>query len=241
TPEGLKRDAEVPAGQSIAHVTARRMDRAIIVALLLALGFFAVDRFVFEPRRIAQARSEGAAPARADAAQGARSIVVLPFADMSQAKDQEYFSDGLAEELLNLLAKVPQLRVISRSSAFSFKGRNLDIATIAKQLDVAHVLEGSVRKSGNQVRVTVQLIDARTDAHLWSETYDRPLENIFAIQDEIAAAVVAQLKVTLLGAAPKAAATNPEAYALYLKARERFREGSADAYTEAIDLFGRSL
>jgi TolB-like protein/Flp pilus assembly protein TadD len=240
TPQGLRRDAEVPPDRSIGHATGRRMDFAIIAVLLAALGYFAVDRFVFEPRRIAQARTEGATPAHVDT-QAGRSIVVLPFADMSQAKDQEYFSDGLAEELLNLLAKVPQLRVISRSSAFSFKGKSLDVATIAKQLDVAHVLEGSVRKSGNQVRITVQLIDARTDAHLWSETYDRPLENIFAIQDEIAAAVVAQLKVTLLGAAPKTAVTDPEAYALFLKGRELYRVGSREAYIEAIDQFEHAL
>src|SRR5262249_35967579 len=159
TPEGLKRDADVPIEESIGHVTGRRLDFAIIAVLLVALGYFAVDRFVFEPRRIESARAEAAAPART-AGHADRSIVVLPFADMSQAKDQEYLSDGLAEELLNLLARVPQLRVISRSSAFSFKGKALDVATIAKQLDVAHVLEGSVRKAGNEVRITVQLIDA---------------------------------------------------------------------------------
>ena len=129
---------------------------------------------------------------------------------MSADKDQEYFSDGIAEELLNLLAKIPQLRVISRSSAFSFKGKDVEIPEIAEALNVAHMLEGSVRKAGNQVRITAQLIEARTDTHLWSETYDRPLDDIFAVQDEIAAAVVAQLKLKLLGAAPKAKDVDPE-------------------------------
>jgi TolB-like protein/tetratricopeptide (TPR) repeat protein len=238
TPEGLRRDAEVPPERSIAQQTGRRIDFAIIAVLLVALVYFTVDRFVFEPRRIAQARVETAQP---HDAQADRSIVVLPFADMSQAKDQEYLSDGLAEELLNLLARVPQLRVISRSSAFSYKGKAIDLGTIGKQLDVAHVLEGSVRKAGNAVRITVQLIDARTDAHIWSETYDRPLDNIFAIQDEIAAAVVSKLKITLLGEAPKATVTNPEAYALYLKGREQFRVGSAPAYETAIELLQKAL
>jgi len=240
TPDGLKRDGETSPERPFARRTGRRIDFAIIAVLLIALVYFGVDRFVFEPRRIAQARAESAQPAHHDA-QAGRSIVVLPFADMSQAKDQEYLSDGLAEELLNLLARVPQLRVISRSSAFSFKGKALDVATIAKQLDVAHVLEGSVRKAGNTVRITVQLIDARTDAHIWSETYDRPLDNIFAIQDDIAAAVVSKLRITLLGAVPKATVTDPAAYAFFLQGRERLRDGSAEGYEASLALFRQAL
>jgi TolB-like protein/Tfp pilus assembly protein PilF len=240
TPDGLKRDAEVPRERSMARQTGRRIDFAIIGVLLLALVYFAVDRFVFEPRRIAAARVEAAQPAQRDA-QADRSIVVLPFADMSQAKDQEYLSDGLAEELLNLLARVPQLRVISRSSAFSYKGKAIDLGTIGKQLGVAHVLEGSVRKAGNAVRITVQLIDARSDAHIWSETYDRPLDNIFAIQDEIAAAVVSKLKITLLGEAPKTTVTDPVAYTLYLKGVEQDRIGSAEAFDAAIKMYEQAL
>jgi TolB-like protein/tetratricopeptide (TPR) repeat protein len=242
TPEGLKRDAEVPPEQSIAHVTAVRMDRIIIALFVAALGFFALDRIVLAPKRAADTKSEAAPVAASpDAARAGASIVVLPFADMSQAKDQEYFSDGLAEELLNLLAKIPDLRVISRSSAFSFKGKNLDVATIAKQLDVAHVLEGSVRKSGNQVRITVQLIDARTDANLWSETYDRPMDDIFAIQDQIAAAVVEQLKVKLMGAAPKASVIKPEAYALALQARQQYRLGNRASIAHSVELYQQAL
>jgi len=160
---------------------------------------------------------------------------------MSQAKDQEYFSDGIAEELLNLLAKIPELRVISRSTAFSYKGKAIDVASIAKQLDVAYVLEGSVRKAGNQVRVTVQLINARTDAHLWSETYDRPMDDIFAIQDQIAAAVVEQLKLELLGAAPKVTATKPEAYALALQARQQARLANRISSERAVELYRQAL
>jgi len=148
-----------------------------------------------------------------------KSIAVLPFLNMSDDPEQEYFSDGISEDILNLLAKVPELRVTSRSSAFSFKGQNLDIPTMAAKLNVAHVLEGSVRKSGIQLRIVAQLIEVETDTHLWSETYDRELKSVFAIQDEIAAAVVGALKITLLGEKPKATETNPEAYALYLQAR----------------------
>ncbi|HZX89325.1 MAG TPA: hypothetical protein VFE67_01685 [Rudaea sp.] len=240
TPEGLRRDANVPPERSIARQTGRRIDFAIIGLLLVALAYFAFDRVALEPRRIVQARAEAAQPAPRDA-QAERSIVVLPFADMSQAKDQEYLSDGLAEELLNLLSRVPQLRVISRSSAFSYKGKAIDLGTIGRQLEVAHVLEGSVRKAGNAVRITVQLIDARTDAHIWSETYDRPLDNIFAIQDEIAAAVVSKLKVTLLGAAPKAAVTDPAAYTLYLQGLEQGRIGSAEGLDAATKMFEQAL
>ena len=156
---------------------------------------------------------------------------------MSDDAGNEYFSDGISEELLNLLAKIPELRVISRSSAFSFKGRNLEIPEIARRLNVAHILEGSVRKAGNQVRITAQLIDARSDSHLWSETYDRTLDDIFAIQDEIAEAVVEELKIELLGERPRVAETNPEAYALYLQAQYFGGQITADGLDQAIALY----
>jgi len=235
TPEGLKREAEVDRTQSITHVTSKRLDYAIIALLVLAIGLFVADRFL--PVGAGLARDSRTQEAASDnRAQGAllqegtepepviavdeKSIAVLPFVDMSPDKDQEYMSDGLAEELLNLLAKVPNLRVIARTSSFAFKGKEVDIAEIAKKLNVAHVLEGSVRKSGNQVRITAQLIRASDSSHLWSETYDRSLDDVLAIQDEISAAVVEQLKITLLGAAPKAKETDPKAYALFLQARQ---------------------
>jgi TolB-like protein/Flp pilus assembly protein TadD len=160
---------------------------------------------------------------------------------MSQTKDQEYFSDGLSEELLNLLAKVPTLQVTSRSSAFSYKGKDLKLAQVARELNVAHILEGSVRKSGNRLRITAQLIDARTDKHLWSETYDRSLDDIFAVQDEIATAVVTQLKVTLLGDAPKAKVVNPKAYALLLQGRQLGRQRDAAGLSQGILLYQQAL
>jgi len=163
------------------------------------------------------------------------SIAVLPFTDLSPEKDQEYFTDGLSEELLNVLSKIRSLRVASRTSAFYFKGKDVDIPTIAQKLNVATILEGSVRKSGKRVRITAQLIQVATDSHLWSETYDRELEDIFAVQDDIAQSVVKELRTALLGEKADASATavakaevraaakgrgeNAEAHRLYLQAR----------------------
>ena len=143
--------------------------------------------------------------------------------------------------MLNLLTKVPQLQVTARTSSFSFKGKGLAIPEIARQLHVAHVLEGSVRKAGNQVRITAQLIDAADGTHVWSETYDRKLDDVFAIQDEIAADVVKQLKVTILGEAPKARTTDPEAYALYLQAVQLARQNTAEAYEQSDALYRQAL
>src|SRR5438034_430794 len=170
-----------------------------------------------------------------------KSIAVLPFVNMSEDKANEYFSDGISEELLNLLAKIPQLQVTARTSSFAFKGKETGIPEIARTLHVAHVLEGSVRKAGNSVRITAQLIRAGTDTHLWSQTYDRKLDDIFAIQDEIAADVVKQLKITLLGAAPKAHTTDPEAYALYLQAVQLGRQFTAEPFQQSDALYRKVL
>jgi TolB-like protein len=170
-----------------------------------------------------------------------KSIAVLPFVNMSSDKDQEFFSDGISEELLNVLAKVPQLQVAARTSSFSFKGKPVEIPEIARQLHVANVLEGSVRKSGDQVRITAQLIRAAEGYHLWSETYDRKLDDIFKIQDEIAGEVVKQLKVTLLGAAPTVRQTDPRAYELYLQAVQLGRQATPEAYRQSDALFKQVL
>jgi len=180
-------------------------------------------------------------PTRSLTAIPEKSIAVLPFVDMSAGKDQEYFSDGISEELLNLLAKIPQLQVTARTSSFAFKGKEIGVPEIARTLHVAHVLEGSVRKAGNSVRITAQLIKAGTDTHLWSQTYDRKLDDIFAIQDEIAADVVKQLKITLLGAAPKARTTDPEAYALYLQAVQLGRQFTAEPFQQSDALYRKVL
>jgi TolB-like protein/Tfp pilus assembly protein PilF/tRNA A-37 threonylcarbamoyl transferase component Bud32 len=169
------------------------------------------------------------------------SIAVLPFADMSPDKDQEYFSDGISEELLNLLAKIPELRVAARTSSFSFKGKDVKVVDVGRELNVAHVLEGSVRKAGNQVRITAQLIRADDGFHEWSDTWDRTLDDIFAIQAEIAADVAAQLKITLLGSVPTLEATDPATYALYLQARHLGRQGTAEGLEQSNALYEQAL
>jgi TolB-like protein/Tfp pilus assembly protein PilF len=246
TPDGLKRDSQVDHSQPAAPGAARNFDRGIMVVLTIAIAYFAFDKFILSESREAAiaeaAREEGRSEAVVEA-YGERSIAVLAFADMSPARDQEYMSDGIAEEILNLLAKVPDLRVISRSSAFAFKGKDLPIPEIAAQLNAAFVLEGSVRTAGDQIRITAQLIEAGSDTHRWSETYDRKLENVFDIQDDIAAQVVDQLKSTLLGNAPKSQRLDEEAYTLVLQARylwyrraEGDEQGALALYQQAVEI-----
>ena len=168
------------------------------------------------------------------------SIAVLPFVNMSPEKDQEYFSDGLSEQMLDLLAKVPQLRVIARTSSFSFKGKEVDAATIARTLVVSHLLEGSVRKSGNRLRISAKLVRASDGSQLWSESYDRNLEDVFKIQDEIAGSVVAQLRVAMLGTSmPESQATDPAAFADYMRARQLYQSSSEDSLEQATALLER--
>ncbi|HNP36101.1 MAG TPA: tetratricopeptide repeat protein [Woeseiaceae bacterium] len=249
TPEGLRKESEVDI--NLSPEGSKRLDRIIMVILALALCVFAIDRFVLDPQRETARQAEFASQvevarqqARTDAlldAYGTQSIAVLPFVNMSGDAGNEFFSDGIAEELLNLLAKIPELRVISRSSAFSYKGKDVKIGQIAEELHVAHVLEGSVRKDGDRVRITAQLIDARTDTHLWSETFDRTLGDIFAIQEEIAFTVSERLKLSLLGDLPRPRTTDPKAYTLYLQARFLSPQGSAEAYAQAVELLQRVL
>jgi TolB-like protein/tetratricopeptide (TPR) repeat protein len=216
---------------------------ALITLAIAVMGvcYLAVDKFVLSKRPLAVAATpiappDEAAPGPAPAAADGKSIAVLPFADLSEKKDQEYFSDGLAEELRDLLAKTPGLHVIARTSSFSFKGTSEDIPTIARKLNVANILEGSVRKSGNRLRVTTQLIRARSGEDFWSETYDRELKDVFQVQDEISGAVVAALKVSLLGAAPSRATptANTEAYMFFLKCTEAGRFEARQSIQSAI-------
>jgi TolB-like protein/DNA-binding winged helix-turn-helix (wHTH) protein/Flp pilus assembly protein TadD len=170
-----------------------------------------------------------------------QSIAVLPFVNMSSDPDQEYFSDGLSDELLNMLTRVPGLHVAARTSSFSFKGEKVDIPTIAKKLQVSHVLEGSVRKTGNQIRITVQLVEADDGYQLWSDTYDRTLEDVFAVQSEIAASVVDALKVTLLGDPLTVKQTSPDAYSLYLRARYFDNLKGKDNWEKAVRNYQKAL
>ncbi len=175
---------------------------------------------------------------------GDKSIAVLPFVDMSEKKDQEYFSDGLAEELIEQLGKTPGLKVIARTSSFSFKGKSDDIPTIALKLKVANVLEGSVRRSGNHLRVSTQLIRADSGQPLWSETYDREFKDVFTIQDEIGAAVVTALKVQLNGESTVArghGTTNPEAYNAYLLGRQLHLQGTVPSWHQAIEAYEKAI
>lgn len=231
TPEGLKRESEIDRAESITRHTGRRLDFAIIGVLAVAVVLLLTDRFVLR-----HGVNETMALPIAE-----KSIAVLPFVDMSQAKDQEFFSDGISEELLNLLSKVPQLQVVARTSSFSFKGKPIEIPEIARQLHVANVLEGSVRKSGDQLRITAQLIRAAEAYYLWSETYDRKLDDIFKIQDEIAGEVVKQLKVTLLGAKPTVRQTDPKAYTLYLQAVQLGRQNTPEAFAQSDALLRQVL
>lgn len=244
TPEGLKKDEDVDRSMAVGMRSAKTLDRVIMIVLALALGYFAFDKFVLSDSREAniaeQARQEGRSQALAESF-GDKSIAVLAFDDMSTTSDQEYLSDGIAEELLNLLAKVPDLRVISRSSAFSFKGRNVEIPEIGRRLNVAHILEGSVRKSGNRLRITAQLIDARSDTHLWSETYDRVLDDVFAVQDEIAETVAEKLKTTLLGKVPERSQVDSTAYEILLESRYVRRSGTPDGFLRSNELADRAL
>jgi adenylate cyclase len=230
TPEGIKKEKDVDRSQSITQVTGQKLNSLIIGILVLALGYFAIDKFVVDPARDAELVKNTQMEAKLDmsdepASSQSKSIAVLPFVNMSDDASNEFFSDGITEELLNLLAKIPELKVTSRSSVFSFKGQNLDIPTVAKKLNVDHILEGSVRKAGNRVRITAQLVRVDSDVHMWSETYDRELDDVFAIQDEISREVVNALQVQLFGSVPLSTLTDTQAYTLYLKGK----------YFEALD------
>jgi TolB-like protein/Tfp pilus assembly protein PilF len=243
TPEGLKRDAEVDPARSIAPQTAQRMDRLILAGLAAVIVVVAADRFwprANAPDETPAVGSTTSAPAETAVQQAPdvinRSIAVLPFVNMSADPEQEYFSDGLSEEILNLLAQIRELKVSGRTSSFSFKGKDTPIPEIGQLLGVAHVLEGSVRKSGDRLRITAQLIETASGFHLWSETYDREMQDIFVIQTEIAGSISQALKMSLLGpdqAAPVAqkVASLP-AYDLFLQAR-RLIQGRTRSELEA--------
>jgi TolB-like protein/Tfp pilus assembly protein PilF len=236
TPEGIKRETDVDRSASITHETGRKLNVAIVGLLALAVSIFAFDTFV-GPGAPPEIEAEPVAAGH----DGPIRIAVLPFVNMSDDSDQEYFSDGLSEELLNLLARIPELRVTSRTSAFSFKDQNFTIAEVGERLSVDHVLEGSVRRSGDTVRITAQLIHVVTDEHEWSETWDRKFEDIFVIQDEIAAQVVDALKLELLDAIPTIEETTPEVYALVLEASYMARQFNAPGFRRAVALLEQAI
>ena len=243
TPEGVKREAEVDRSKSIAKTTGRKMDRNIIIALVLVVVFLLADRFWLQEMETGDQVQQVSTPndtpepvSNSQAQKGEtteKSVAVLPFVNMSDDKQNEYFSDGISEELLNVLVRVKGLRVPSRTSSFTFKGSEKNLSEIGAELQVDHILEGSVRKAGDRIRVTAQLIEVNTDTHLWSETYTRELDDIFAVQDEIAQAIVSALKVTLTGAdqspVSTQATTNVDAYNNYLLGRHLWNQRSPDS------------
>ena len=240
TPEGMQRTADAtPAelSQIIAAPASQRWPAGVLalvgIPALLAGAWY-----------VGRQSAPAASAASADGVSSA-SIAVLPFADMSPDKDQEYFSDGISEELLNVLVRIQGLRVPSRTSSFTFKGSNLRVSEIGRELGVDHVLEGSVRKAGNRIRVTAQLIDVDTDTHLWSDTYTRELDDIFAVQDEIAHAIVEALKVTLSGEDEQMLVQKPtenvEAYNLYLRGRHQWNLRIPGRMAEAIEPLEKAI
>ena len=232
TPEGLKKEQDVDRSASITHGTGKKLNQITIVMVIALVVFIVIDRAYFAPSSRPAAESADTTEVRAE-----KSIAVLAFEDLSADGDQEYFADGLSEELLNVLARMPDLQVAGRTSSFAFKGQNRDLREIGEILNVAHILEGSVRKAGNKIRVTAQLINAETGFHLFSDTYDRDLIDVFAVQDEISAAISTALRTELMGAtAQETAETSIEAYDLYLVARQKIYTRNIDELKEASRL-----
>ena len=240
TPEGLIKEKNLDRSQLKIPPGAAKLDKAIIIILVFAVGLLLTDKFVLQ--------SDVAGGARDSGFESTHSVAVLPFVNMSGKAENEYFSDGMTETLLHLLAQIPNLNVAARTSAFAFKGKDIDIREIADDLGVAHVLEGSVQKSGNRVRITAQLIEAENGYHVWSETYDRDVGDIFVVQDEIAGSVADALQLTLLGVAADGVpiakgigTSDTDAYELYLKALEQKNIGSYSSLPRAEGLFKEVL
>lgn len=230
TPEGIKRERDVDRSRSVTKRKGRKPDFIIIGVLVIAVGLLLMDKFY---------AGEDAVPTDEIIATESQSIAVLPFVNMSE--DADYFADGLSEELLNLLAKIPDLKVAGRTSSFAFKGRNEDFEAIGEALKVNHVLEGSVRRSGDRLRVTAQLINVDDGYHVWSETYDRNMADIFEIQDDVAGAITEALKLQF---SPRSAKLTPntEAYALYLEALPYIASNDdPDVFENVIDRLDRAI
>ena len=226
TPDGIKREHEVERDDSITTYTAKKLDYVTVAAVVIGIFFIAFFS--------AQTADDDAPPA---AVVSDASVAVLPFVNMSGNQENEYFSDGLTETLLHMLAQIPELKVAARTSSFAFKDQNRTIVEIAQLLGVAHILEGSVQRSGDRVRITAQLIRADDGFHVWSETFDLTFDDIFGIQDEIAAKVGGALSASLLGTTDTSqiagvTTESPDAYDLYLmalKERSTFSYGGLRA------------
>ena len=237
TPEGIKKEKDVDRSESITGNTGRKLNALIIGVLVIAVGMLLADKFLLQSENT-PAASETASTTTAPVAD-TNSIAVLPFVDMSPAKDQEYFTDGLTENLLHALAQIKELKVAGRTSSFAFKGQNTDLREIGEQLNVSNILEGSVQKAGDKIRVTAQLINTVDGYHLWSKTFDRDLTDIFSVQDEIADAVATALRKNLLGDVSTSTATTRDfkAYNAYLLGLSYFHKRNQDDWDRAIEQF----
>ena len=233
TPDGFEKTPERNKAKKVPRGTRININKLIIGGLVLAVAFLLNDKFLQGPDQ----------PEITVAVAGPVTIAVLPFADLSRARDQEYFGDGMAEEILNILARVEGLDVTSRTTAFSLKGKGLSIPEMADRLGVSHIVEGSIRRSGNRVRITAQLIKTDTDTHLWSETYDRELTDIFAIQDDISRSITNALQIELFGdgAIRKNPTDNLEAYRLYLQGRHLILQRGSTNLMLAIKLLKQAV
>jgi len=251
TPDGVKLEKYVDRSQSISRHTGQQLNRGIIMILSVAVVFLLTDRFRDQApdqkekgtdSQISVEAVVDAEPEIAATEMMEKSIAVLPFVNMSSDPEQDYFADGISEEILNALAKVSELKVAGRTSSFAFKGKNEDLLAIGKVLRVNHILEGSVRKSGKRIRITAQLIKVDDGFHMWSETYDRELNDIFAIQDEISAAILTQLKTQLLGEQKMVTAkTDTRVYEFYLLAKQRIYERNQASLEMAVKLLGQAV
>ena len=238
TPEGIKKESEVDRSGSITPHTGRKLNLIIIGSLVVAVVLLLVDRQFSDPANVPE-------EVVAAISETEKSIAVLPFVNMSSDAEQEFFSDGITEEILKSLASEKSLKVAGRTSSFAFKGQNDDLRRIGEALGVAHILEGSVRKAGEQVRITAQLVQVDNGFHLWSETYDRELTDVFAIQDEIANEILKQLRSQLLSdedlVVVEAKRTNPVVYDLYLRAKQRLYTRNSSEIKIAMDELDKAI
>jgi TolB-like protein len=257
TPEGIKREADIVRDASITHLTAKRLDVFTIGLIVVALAFILADRLWLSPRLAEQAvpsttvmtdSVQTAEPETTEPQYPAKSIAVLPFTDMSESQDQGWFADGLTEEILNALVRTPDLMVSSRTSSFAYRGAQTPIPRIASELGVAHVLEGSVRRTGDRIRVTSQLIRASDGFHVWSENFDRSTEDVISIQEDLAINIAKALKTTMdpivLEKMLQAGTRSVEAYEHYLNGlalNVRIWETSDyNLVVDALDYFERA-
>jgi len=244
TPEGLKPTVEVEPSRSIRKQTGQRLNRAITVTLCAALAYFVLDKFWLSKRVVVEQPVARVAPATPPAAItiSDKSIAVLPFTDMSEKKDQEYFADGIAEEVLTRLAQVPGLKVVGRASSFQFKGKSADPASVGTTLGVAYLLEGSVRRDAGRVRVAAQLVEARTGAQQWSDRFDSEVTDVLQVQDTIAAELARALQIAVaVNTAPRASIKSPDALDAYLRGLQSVDRDSQEGCEAAVAQFQQAL